>query len=77
MNQMSLPMFILVCLLPVPCLVIFHLTKAWKQFRIRYNVKNLSGIELNTMVNNKRPLELEDKEVTKEEISSVVGESRV
>ena len=70
MNQMSVPMFILVCLLPVPCLVIFHLTKAWNKFRMRYNVKNHSNIELNTMVNNKRPLDLEDRDVTKEEIGS-------
>ena len=60
---MSVQMFILVCLLPVPGLIIFHLTKVWNKFRMRYNVKNHSDIELNTMVNNKRPLELEDKEV--------------
>ena len=70
MNQMSVQMFILVCLLPVPCLIIFHLTKAWNKFRMRYNVKNHSDIELNTMVNNKRPLELEDREVIKGEIGS-------
>ena len=37
---------------------------------MRYYVKNHSDIQLNTMVNNKRPLDLEDREVTKEEIGS-------
>ena len=40
--------------------MIFHLTKAWKKFRITYNVKNLSGIELNTIVNNERLLNSTD-----------------
>ena len=34
MNQMSVQMFILVCLLPVPCLMIFHVTKAWNKLRM-------------------------------------------
>ena len=71
-NQMSVQMFILVCLLPVPGLMIFHLTKAWNKCRMRYNVQTHSDIELNTMLNSKRHLELEEREVSQEEISSMV-----
>ena len=67
-NQMSVQMFILVCLLPVPGLMIFHLTNAWNKCRMRYN----SDIELNTMLTSKRHLELEEREVSQEEISSMV-----
>ena len=73
MEQMSVQMFILVCLLPVPGLMIFHLTKAWNKFRMRYNVQTHSDIELNTMIDSKRPLKLEEKEVSQEEISSMVS----
>ena len=73
MNQMSVQMFILVCLLPVPGLIIFHLTKAWNKYRMRYNVQTHSDIELNTMLNSKRHLELEEREVSQEEISSMVS----
>ena len=72
-NQMSVQMFILVCLSPVPRLMIFHLTNAWNKCRMRYNVKTHSDIELNTMLNNKRHLELEESEVSQEEISSTVS----
>ena len=70
---MSVQMFILVCLLPVPGLMIFHLPKVWNKFRMRYNVQNHSDIELNTIVNSKRHLELEEWEVSQEEISSTVS----
>ena len=40
---------------------------------MRYNVKTHSDIELNTMLNNKRHLELEEREVSQEEISSTVS----
>ena len=73
LNQMSVQMFILVCLLPVPGLMIFHLTKAWNKCRMRYNVQTHSDIELNTIVNSKRHLELEEREVSQEEISSTVS----
>ena len=73
MKQMSVQMFILVCLLPVPGLMIFHLTNAWNKFRMRYNVKTYSDIELKTMLNSKRHLELEEREVSQEEISSMVS----
>ena len=73
MKQISVQMFILVCIFSIPGLMIFHLKKAWNKFERRYNVQNHSDIGLNTMVNDKRSLEL-DREVTKEEISSVVGE---
>ena len=53
-NQMSVQMFILVCLLPVPGLMIFHLTKAWNKCRMRYYVQTHSDIKLNTIVNGKR-----------------------
>ena len=71
-NQMSVQMFILVCLLPVPGLMIFHLTNAWNKCRMRYNVQTHSDFELNTMLNSKRHLELEEREVCQEEISSMV-----
>ena len=72
-NQMSVQMFILVCLLPVPGLMIFHLTNAWNKCRMRYNVQTHSDIELNTMLNSKRYLELGEREVSQEEISSMVS----
>ena len=72
-NQMSVQMFILVCLLPDPGLMIFHLTNAWNKYRMRYNVQTHSDIELNTMLNSKRHLELEEREVSQEEISSIVS----
>ena len=72
-NQMSVQMFILVCLFPVPGLMIFYLTKAWNKCRMRYNVQTHSEIELNTMLNSKRHLELEESEVSQEEISSTVS----
>ena len=72
-NQMSVQMFILVCLLPVPGLVIFHLTKAWNKFRMRYNVQTHSDIELKTIVNSKTHLELEEREVSQEISSTVSG----
>ena len=72
-NQMSVQMFILVCLLPVPGLMIFHLTNAWNKCRMRYNVQTHSDIELNTMLNSKRTSELEEREVSKEKISSTVS----
>ena len=49
MKEMSAQMFILVCLIPVPGLVIFHLAKALKKLNRRSDVKNLSDIELNVM----------------------------
>ena len=73
MKQMSVQTFILVCLLPVPGLMIFHLTKAWNKFRMRYHVQTHSDIELNTMVNSKRHLKLEEREVSQEEINSMVS----
>ena len=72
-NQMSVQMFILVCLLPVPGFMIFHLTNAWNKCRMRYNVQTHSDIELNTIVNGKTHLELEEREVS-QEISSTVSE---
>ena len=72
-NQMSVQMFILVCLLPVPGLMIFHLTNAWNKCRMRYYVQTHSDIELNTIVNGKTHLELEEREVS-QEISSTVSE---
>ena len=62
MNQMSVEMFILLCLLPVPCLMIFHLSKAWNKIRRNSYVQN----------NRERDLELNQREVSQEEISSMV-----
>ena len=62
MNQMSVEMFILVCLIPVPCLMIFHLSKAWNKIRRNFYVQN----------NKERDLELNQREVTQEEISLMV-----
>ena len=73
MKQMSVQMFILVCILPVPGLMIFHLTKAWNKFRMRYNVQTHSDIELNTVLNSNKPLELEEREVHQEEISAMMS----
>ena len=72
-NQMSVQMFILVCLLPIPGLMIFHLTNASNKCKMRYYVQTHSDIELNTMLNSKRHLELEEREVSQEEISSTVS----
>ena len=72
-NQMSVQMFILVCLLPVPGLMIFHLKNAWNKCRMRYNVQTHSDIELNTIVNGKTHLELEEREVSQEISSAVSG----
>ena len=72
-NQMSVQMFILVCLLPVPGLMIFHLTNVWNKCRMRYNVQTHSDIELNTMLNSKRHFKLEVREVSQEEIASTVS----
>ena len=72
-NQMSVQMFILVCLLPVPGLMIFHLTNAWNKCRMRYYVQTHSDIELNTIVNGKTHLELEEREVSQEISSTVSG----
>ena len=73
MKQMSVQTFILVCLLPVPGLMIFHLTKAWNKFRMRYYVQTHSDIEVKTMLNSKRHLKLEEREVNQEEINSMVS----
>ena len=73
MKQMSVQMFILVCLLPIPGLMIFHLTKAWNKFRMRYYVQIHSDIELNTIVNSKKHLELEEWEVSQEISLTVSG----
>ena len=73
MKQMSVQMFILVCLLPVRGLMIFHLTKVWNKFRMRYYDQTHSDIESNTMLNSKRHLKLEEREVSQEEINSMVG----
>ena len=73
MNQMSVQMFILVCLLPVPGLMIFHLIKGWNKFRMRYYVQTHFDIELYTIVNSKIHLELEEWEISQEEISSTVS----
>ena len=73
MKQMSVQMFILVCLLPVPGLMIFHLTKAWNKFRMRYYVQIHSDIELNTIVNSRKDIELEESKVSQEISSTVSG----
>ena len=73
MKQMSTQMFILLCLFPVPGLMIFHLRKAWNKLKRRYYAQNHSDIELRTMVKTKRTLELEEREVIRDEISPIVS----
>ena len=70
---MSVQMFILVCLFPIPGLMIFHLTNAWNKCRMRYYVQTHTDIELKTMLNSKRHLELEEREVSQEEINSMLS----
>ena len=69
MKQMSVQMFIIVCLLHVPGLMIFHMNKAWNKFKKRYSAQNYSDIELNTIVKSKRVVRV----VRKKEISSIVS----
>ena len=72
MKQMSVQMFILVCLLPLPGLMIFHVPKVWNKCKRMCYVHKNSDNELNT---KKKSLELHQREVSQEEISSVVSET--
>ena len=72
-NQMSVQMFILVCLLPVPGLMIFHLPKAWNKFKKRCYNQNHSDTDLNRMINKERASNLNQRNLELEEISSMVG----
>ena len=70
---MSVQMFILVCLLPVPGLMIFHLPKAWNKLKKRCYNQNHSDTDLNRMTNKERASNLNQRNLELEEISSMVG----
>ena len=72
MNQMSVPMFILVCLIPVPGLMLFHVPRFWNKFKTMFHVQNESDIELNRIVEREKPLQLDQMKVNQEKISSRV-----
>ena len=72
-KQMSVQMFILVCLLPVPGLIIFHLTRAWKKFKKKSDVQNHSDIELNIVADGGKDYDLREIQVSQEEMSSLVA----
>ena len=71
-KEMSVQMFILVCLLPVPGLIIFHLRRTWKKFKMKCYVQKHSDIKLKSAANRTKALELNQSEVNPEEISSML-----
>ena len=72
MKQMSVQMFILVCLLPVPGLIIFHLRRTWKKFKVKCYIQNHSDIKLKSAADRTKTSELNQSEVGQEEVSSMV-----
>ena len=73
MKQISVQIFILVCLLPVPGLMIFHLPKALNKLKKRCYKQNHSDTDLNRMMIKKRASNLNQRQLELEEISSMVG----
>ena len=73
MKQISVQMFILICILPVPGLMIFHLPKAWNKLKRRCYNQSHSDIDLNKMVNKERVSNLNQRKVEQEDISSMVS----
>ena len=71
-NQMSVPMFILVCLIPLPGLMLFHVPRFWNKFKTMFRVQNDSDIVLNRIVEREKPLQLDQMKVNQVKISSRV-----